>query len=277
MSSPSRSGAFDAAVDKRVERFTESISFDVRLFRQDIAGSIAHASMLADQGILTADERYQIESNLTDIQKEIETGTFPIREELEDIHMNIEQALIDRIGDIGRKLHTGRSRNDQVSTDLRLWVRDSIDQIDDLLANLQRSYLSRCDKDTDVIIPAYTHLQRAQPVLANHVWLAYIEKFARDRERLADCRKRVNLCSLGTAALAGTTLNIDRQNSAQRLGFDGIVANSIDSSSDRDFVLETLFCLANIGIHLSTWAEEWILWATVEYDFIKLPLSLIHI
>ncbi len=271
MSSPSRSGAFDAAVDKRVERFTESISFDVRLFRQDIAGSIAHASMLADQGILTADERNQIESNLTDIQKEIETGTFPIREELEDIHMNIEQALIDRIGDIGRKLHTGRSRNDQVSTDLRLWVRDSIDQIDDLLANLQRSYLSRCDKDTDVIIPAYTHLQRAQPVLANHVWLAYIEKFARDRQRLADCRKRVNLCSLGTAALAGTTLNIDRQNSAQRLGFDGIVANSIDSSSDRDFVLETLFCLANIGIHLSTWAEEWILWATVEYDFIKLP------
>ena len=146
MSSPSRSGAFDAAVDKRVERFTESISFDVRLFRQDIAGSIAHASMFADQGILTADERNQIESNLTDIQKEIETGTFPIREELEDIHMNIEQALIDRIGDIGRKLHTGRSRNDQVSTDLRLWVRDSIDQIDDLLANLQRSYLSRCDK-----------------------------------------------------------------------------------------------------------------------------------
>ena len=160
--------------------------------------------------------------------------------------------MYKRQGDIGRKLHTGRSRNDQVSTDLRLWVRDSIDQIDDLLANLQRSYLSRCDKDTDVIIPAYTHLQRAQPVLANHVWLAYIEKFARDRQRLADCRKRVNLCSLGTAALAGTTLNIDRQNSAQRLGFDGIVANSIDSSSDRDFVLETLFCLANIGIHLST-------------------------
>ena len=271
MSSPSRSGAFDSAVDKRVERFTESISFDARLFRHDIAGSIAHASMLADQGILTADERDQIESNLTNIQKEIEAGTFPIREELEDIHMNIEQALIDRIGDVGRKLHTGRSRNDQVSTDLRLWVRDAIDQIDERLANLQRAYLSRCEKDVDVIIPAYTHLQRAQPVLANHVWLAYVEKFARDRERLADCRKRVNLCSLGTAALAGTTLNIDRQNSAKRLGFDGIVANSIDSSSDRDFVLETLFCVATIGIHLSTWAEEWILWATAEYDFIKLP------
>ena len=271
MSSPSRSGAFDAAVDKRVERFTESISFDLRLFRHDIAGSIAHASMLADQGILTADERDQIKTNLTDIQNEIEAGTFTIREELEDIHMNIEQALIDRIGDIGRKLHTGRSRNDQVSTDLRLWVRESIDQVDELLANLQRAYLSRCEKDDGVIIPAYTHLQRAQPVLANHVWLAYVEKFARDRERLADCRKRVNRSSLGTAALAGTTLNIDRQNSADRLGFDGIVANSIDSSSDRDFVLETLFCLATIGIHLSTWAEEWILWATVEYDFIKLP------
>ena len=271
MSSPSRSGAFDAAVDKRVERFTESISFDLRLFRHDIAGSIAHASMLADQGILTADERDQIKTNLTDIQNEIEAGTFTIREELEDIHMNIEQALIDRIGDIGRKLHTGRSRNDQVSTDLRLWVRESIDQIDELLANLQRAYLGRCEKDDGVIIPAYTHLQRAQPVLANHVWLAYVEKFARDRERLADCRKRVNQSSLGTAALAGTTLNIDRQNSADRLGFDGIVANSIDSSSDRDFVLETLFCLATIGIHLSTWAEEWILWATVEYDFIKLP------
>ena len=271
MSSPSRSGAFDAAVDKRVERFTESISFDSRLFRHDIAGSIAHASMLADQGILTADELDQIKTNLTDIETEIEAGTFTIREELEDIHMNIEQALIDRIGDTGRKLHTGRSRNDQVSTDLRLWVREAIDQIDELLANLQRAYLSRCEKDAGVIIPAYTHLQRAQPVLANHVWLAYVEKFARDRERLADCRKRVNLSSLGTAALAGTTLNIDRQNSAKRLGFDGIVANSIDSSSDRDFVLETLFCLATIGIHLSTWAEEWILWATVEYNFIKLP------
>ncbi len=271
MSSPSRSGAFDAAVDKRVERFSESISFDARLFRHDIAGSIAHASMLADQGILTAQERDQIESNLTDIQNEIEAGDFPMRTELEDIHMNIEQALIDRIGDVGRKLHTGRSRNDQVATDLRLWVRQSIDEIDTLLAGLQRAFLGRHQQDEGTIIPAYTHLQRAQPVLANHVWLAYIEKFARDRERLADCRKRVNLCSLGTAALAGTTLNIDRQNSAQRLGFEGIVANSIDSSSDRDFVLETLFCLATIGIHLSTWAEEWILWATSEYDFISLP------
>jgi len=271
LSSPSRSGAFDSAVDKRVERFTESISFDQRLFRHDIAGSIAHANMLADQQILTRDECSEIEHHLTEILAELETGTFKIREELEDIHMNIEQALIDRIGDTGRKLHTGRSRNDQVATDLRLWVRAAIDRVDSLLGDLQSAFVLRCDTDDGVIIPAYTHLQRAQPVLASHVWLAYCEKFQRDRERLADCRRRLNLCSLGTAALAGTTLPIDRENVAQQLGFDGIVANSIDSSSDRDFVLETVFCLTTISIHLSTWAQEWILWATSEFDFIKLP------
>jgi len=164
--SPSRSGAFDAAVDKRVERFSESISFDQRMFRQDIAGSIAHAQMLADQKILTVDEASKIESTLTEILGELESGTFPIREDLEDIHMNIEQALIDRIGDTGRKLHTGRSRNDQVSTDLRLWVRDAIDRVDEKLAVLQESFVGRCDRDAEVIVPAYTHLQRAQPVLA---------------------------------------------------------------------------------------------------------------
>lgn len=271
MSSPSRSGAFDATVDQRVERFTESISFDLRLFRQDIQGSIAHAAMLSDQGILTEHEFNLIRENLTAIGEEIEAGTFQVRPELEDIHMNIEQALIDRIDDVGRKLHTGRSRNDQVSTDLRLWIRDAIDRTDQQLKELQIAFLRRCEQDVDVIVPAYTHLQRAQPVLANHVWLAYCEKFERDRQRLADCRKRVNLCSLGTAALAGTTLNIDRENVAKRLGFEGIVANSIDSSSDRDYVLETLFCLANIGIHLSGWAEEWIIWSTTEFQFIRLP------
>lgn len=271
MSSPSRSGAFDAAVDKRVEKFTESISFDKRLYRHDIQGSIAHAQMLADQSILTTDECAEIEKALTEILGELDAGTFVFREELEDIHMNIEQALIDRIGDTGRKLHTGRSRNDQVSTDLRLWVREAIDRVDELLENVQKAFVGRCEKDAGVIVPAYTHLQRAQPVLAAHVWLAYVEKFQRDRERLADCRKRVNLCSLGTAALAGTSLAIDRENTAKRLGFEGLVANSIDSSSDRDFVLETVFCLTNIGIHLSTWAEEWILWATSEYDFIRIP------
>ncbi|MDG1874888.1 MAG: argininosuccinate lyase [Mariniblastus sp.] len=271
MSSPSRGGAFDSAVDKRVERFTESISFDQRLYHHDIAGSVAHAQMLADQDILTPEELSQIEQSLAEILQELENGTFPVRQELEDIHMNIEQALIDRIGDTGRKLHTGRSRNDQVSTDLRLWVRDAIDRVDGLLEALQQSFVGRCDRDADVIVPAYTHLQRAQPVLAPHVWLAYCEKFQRDRGRLTDARKRLNLCSLGTAALAGTTLPIDRDNVARRLGFDGIVANSIDSSSDRDFVLETVFCLTNIAIHLSSWAEEWILWSTSEFDFIKLP------
>ena len=270
-SSPSRSGAFDAAVDKRVEKFTESISFDYRMYQQDIRGSIAHAHMLADQKILTADEAQQIEQTLTDIKGEIESGQFQFRQELEDIHMNIEQVLIDRLGDVGRKLHTGRSRNDQCSTDARLWVRDAIDRLDGLLANLQSAFLSRCELDAGVIIPAYTHLQRAQPVLAPHDWLAYCEKFQRDRDRLADCRRRVNLCSLGTAALAGTTLPIDRENSAERLGFEGLVAISLDSSSDRDYLLETVFCLSTIAIHLSGWAEEWILWSTVEFDFIQLP------
>ena len=270
-SSPSRSGAFDSAVDKRVERFTESISFDSRLYPQDIAGSIAHAQMLADQGILTSDECGQIKTALTEISNSLDDGSFSIREELEDIHMNIEQALIDKLGDVGRKLHTGRSRNDQVSTDLRLWVRDAIDRIDESLVELQQAFVGRCEADADLIIPAYTHLQRAQPVLAAHYWLAYAEKFQRDRDRLQDCRRRLNRCSLGTAALAGTTLPIDRENVAQRLGFDGIVANSLDSSSDRDFVLETVFCLSQIAIHLSGWAEEWILWSTVEFDFIQLP------
>ena len=270
-SSPSRSGAFDAGVDKRVEKFTESISFDHRLYQQDIRGSIAHAQMLADQDILTIEEATQIESTLTDIAGEIAAGTFEFKEELEDIHMNIEQVLIDRLGDVGRKLHTGRSRNDQCSTDARIWVREAIDRIDELLADLQKAFLSRCDLDADVILPAYTHLQRAQPVLASHYWLAYIEKFQRDRDRLTDCRRRVNLCSLGTAALAGTTLKIDRENTAKRLGFEGLVANSLDSSSDRDYLLETVFCLSTIAIHLSGWAEEWILWKTVEFDFIDLP------
>jgi len=269
--SPSRSGAFAAAVDKRVEKFTESISFDHRLYQQDILGSIAHAQMLADQKILTSEEATEIENTLTDIAGEIADGTFEFKEELEDIHMNIEQVLIDRLGDVGRKLHTGRSRNDQCSTDARIWVREAIDRIDGLLEDLQKSFLLRCEVDVDVILPAYTHLQRAQPVLAPHYWLAYIEKFQRDRDRLMDCRRRVNLCSLGTAALAGTTLNIDRENTAKRLGFDGLVANSLDSSSDRDYLLETAFCLCTIAIHLSGWAEEWILWSTVEFDFIDLP------
>jgi argininosuccinate lyase len=271
VSSPSRSGAFESAVDRRVEQFGESISFDQRLYRQDIAGSIAHAQMLAAEGIISADECDQIVQALEEIRASIESGDFETRIELEDIHMHIEKALIDRLGDVGRKLHTGRSRNDQVATDFRLWVRDAIDEIDGLLLDLQRAFVGRCDRDLDAILPAYTHLQRAQPVLAPHYWLAYCEKFERDRSRLADCRRRTNVCSLGTAAVAGTTLPIDRDNVAQRLGFDGVAANSLDVSSDRDFVLEAAFALSTIALHLSTWAEEWILWSTAEFNFITLP------
>jgi argininosuccinate lyase len=269
--SPSRSGVFDSKTDQRVERFAESISFDARLYPQDIRGSIAHARMLAAQGLITAEEAKQIEETLGEIGQELAAGKLPLRIELEDIHMHIEQALIDRLGDTGRKLHTARSRNDQVSTDVRLWVRDALDRVDAGLADLQRAFVGRCDGDFDVVLPAYTHLQRAQPVLAPHYWLAYVEKFQRDRERVADCRRRVNRCSLGVAAVAGTSLPIDRQMTAKELGFEAVTANSLDTSSDRDFVLESGFVLAMIASHLSGWAEEWILWSTVEFGFLKLP------
>ena len=269
--SPSRSGVFDAATDKRLEAFGESISFDHRLFRQDVRGSIAHARMLAKQSLISDEEFEALESNLREIEEEIEQGKMPFRHELEDIHMHIESVLIERLGDVGRKLHTARSRNDQVNTDFRLWIRDAIDKVDHLLKQLQLAFLSRCERDFDVIVPAYTHLQRAQPVLASHYWLAYVEKFSRDRERLADCRKRVNVCGLGSAACAGTTLPIDREMTAAELGFEKVAANSIDVSSDRDFVLETAFALSMISEHLSGWSEEWILWSTVEFNFIRLP------
>jgi argininosuccinate lyase len=174
---------------------------------------------------------------------------------------------------VGRKLHTGRSRNDQISTDLRLWTRDALDRIDQRLVALQAAFVGRCQQDADVILPGYTHLQRAQPVLAPHYWLAYCEKLERDRQRVRDCRRRVNICSLGAAALAGTSLPIDRHDVAQRLGFDDVAANSLDVSSDRDFALESTFVLSLIAIHLSTWAEEWILWSTAEYGFLKVPME----
>jgi argininosuccinate lyase len=271
LTSPSRSGVFQASTDKRLEMFCESISFDRRLFPQDIRGSVAHARMLSTQGIISEAEFKEIEETLREIEKMLEHGSLPMRTELEDIHMHIEQALIDRIGDVGRKLHTARSRNDQIATDLRLWVREALDRVDSLLLDLQRAFLSRCDRDHDVILPAYTHMQRAQPVVASHYWLAYIEKLARDRQRIADCRRRTNMCPLGAAAVAGTTLPIDRNQTASELGFAGVAANSIDISSDRDYVIESAFVLTMIGTHLSTWAEEWILWSTVEFGFLRLP------
>ncbi len=271
VATPSRSGVFQVAADPRVEKFTESVSFDCRLYAHDIRGSVAHAQMLASVGLIKPEECREIEQALVEIRQEIEQGAFEFSDALEDIHMHIEQALIDRIGDVGRRLHTARSRNDQVATAMRLWVRDAIDEIDEALANLQRAFVDRCDADWEVIVPSYTHMQRAQPVLAAHVWLAYCEKLQRDRTRLADARRRTNVFSLGTGAAAGTSLPIDREAVREKLGFDALAANSLDVSSDRDFVIEFAFALAMIAEHLSGWAEEWILWATTEFGFLTLP------
>ncbi len=228
MSAKAWGGRFQEATDKRVERFTESISFDARLAAVDIRGSKAHSAMLAEVGLITATERDQLHAELDQIGAEIERGEMVWRTELEDVHMHIESALIARLGDVGRKLHTGRSRNDQVSTDLKLYTRDAIDHVDHLLGEVQRAFVDRSDRDLDMVLPGYTHMQRAQPVCAVHYWLCYCEKFQRDRERLADCRKRVNVSPLGAAALAGTTLPIDRHKSAELMGFAEVAANSLD-------------------------------------------------
>jgi argininosuccinate lyase len=271
MSQKTWGGRFTAATDKAVEAFTESISFDHLLYRQDIGGSQAHARMLAAVGLMSEQEANQICAALDQIGEEIAAGKLPFGAELEDIHTHIERALIERLGDVGRKLHTGRSRNDQVATDLKLWIRDAIDQVSGQLRDVQRAFLVRAEADRDVILPGYTHLQRAQPVLAGHYCCAYIEKLQRDVERLADCRKRVNLLPLGAAALAGTSLPIDREHVSRALGFDGIAQNSLDAASDRDFAIEFVFDLTMIALHLSGWAEEWVLWSTVEFGFLNLP------
>src|SRR5436190_929129 len=264
-------GRFSGQTDDRVELFTESIRFDQRLYREDILASQAHARMLAHVGLLTADEADKIAGALDDIRDEIERGEMAFSIKLEDIHTHIEQALIQRLGDVGRKLHTGRSRNDQIITDVKLWTRSAIDVIDVRLLEMQRSLLDMAQRHHDLVIPGYTHFQRAQPVLASHYFLAYIEKYQRDRERLGDCRQRVNVLSLGTAALAGTSMPIDREFVRQQLGFDSVAANSLDVSSDRDFVLEFVFDLTLIALHLAGWAEEWVLWSTTEFNFLDLP------
>jgi len=266
-------GVFTEFTDRRVELFTESISFDRRLYETDIRGSIAHAKMLRDTGLLTDSEYRQIEEGLLEIRRQIEANEFKFNVEFEDIHMHIEHALIAKIGDTGRKLHTARSRNDQIVTDMRIWIREAIDRINHRLIDVQAAFVGRCDADFDIILPGYTHMQRAQPVLAPHVWLAYCEKFERDRQRLKDCRRRVNVLGLGAAALAGTSLPIDRFKTAEYLGFEEVAANSLDISSDRDFILEAAFCLAQIALHTSTLAEEWVIWSTSEFNFIRLPQS----
>jgi argininosuccinate lyase len=264
-------GRFSGGTDERVEAFTESISFDRRLARHDVRASQAHARMLAEVGLLTPEEAERIAAALDEIADSIDRGEFTFSAKLEDIHTHIERALIDRLGDLGRKLHTGRSRNDQVVTDVKLWVREAIDDLDARLTALQRGLLAAAEANRDLVLPGYTHLQRAQPVLAAHYFLAYVEKYQRDRDRLSDCRRRVNVLPLGAAALAGTSLPIDRGSVCAKLGFDAVARNSLDVSSDRDFLLEFVFDLSVIALHLSGWAEEWVLWATTEFGFLDLP------
>jgi argininosuccinate lyase len=271
MSQKTWGGRFDGGTDARVEQFTESISIDRRLYRHDVIASQAHARMLAEVELITATEAEQICSALDEIAATIEAGQMEFTVSLEDIHTHIEKALIVKLGDVGRKLHTARSRNDQVVTDVKLWVRDAIDELDERLADVQGAFVESAEKEAGVIIPGYTHLQRAQPVLAAHYFLAFVEKFQRDRDRLADCRTRVNVLPLGAAALAGTSLPIDRESVRQKLGFDAIARNSLDVSSDRDFLLEFVFDLSMIAVHLSGWAEEWVIWSTTEFNFLRVP------
>jgi argininosuccinate lyase len=263
-------GRFQQETAPAVQRFTESISFDWRLYKFDIQGSLAHASALEKAGLLTPDEWRQIESGLKGIEQEIEEGRFSFGAHLEDVHMNIESALTSRIGPAGAKLHTARSRNDQVALDLRLYLRYEADEICHLITGLQRALVQLGEKYRETILPGYTHLQRAQPVLFAHHLLAYVEMLARDRERLIDARKRINRMPLGSGAIAGSTIPIDRGYIAELLGFPEVTRNSMDAVSDRDFVAEFLFALALTGIHLSRLSEDLILFATSEFQFIKI-------
>jgi argininosuccinate lyase len=264
-------GRFSEATDAFVQRFTASVDFDKRLYAQDIQGSLAHASMLAAVGVLSLDELAQIKDGLASIKTEIEAGQFQWSIELEDVHMNIEAALTKKIGSVGKKLHTGRSRNDQVATDIRLFIRDEIDQIKSLIKKLQLALLNLAERENATIMPGFTHLQTAQPVSFGHHMLAWFEMLERDFDRLSDCRKRVNLSPLGAAALAGTTFPIDRAMTASLLGFSAPTRNSLDSVSDRDFAIEFLSAASLLMTHLSRFSEEIVLWTSSQFDFIDLP------
>ena len=263
-------GRFQQPTDAGLRTFSESVSFDWRLFRHDIAGSIAHAAALRAAGLLSDEELTQIESGLREIGEEIARGDFVFRQELEDVHMNIEAALTQRIGAAGAKLHTARSRNDQVALDLRLYLRAEIDEIVATLRTMQHALVELAARNPDAVLPGYTHLQRAQPVLFAHHLLAYVEMFDRDAARLADCRRRLDVLPLGSGALAGSTINLDRELIAQKLGFPAISQNSMDAVSDRDFACEFLAAAALIGMHLSRLSEDVILWATSEFAFVTL-------
>ncbi|MGE0370273.1 MAG: argininosuccinate lyase [Gammaproteobacteria bacterium] len=264
------SGRFTEATDSLVESFGASVGFDHRLYRYDIEGSLAHARMLARVGVLTEAELAAIERGLRDILTDIERGDFAWLVEFEDVHMNIEARLTERIGEAGKKLHTGRSRNDQVATDLRLYLRHEIDAIDAELRNLQQVLLDIAEREADTIMPGFTHLQVAQPVTFGHHLLAWFEMLQRDRERLRDCRRRVNVMPLGAAALAGTSYPIDRAYTAGLLGFDAPAANSLDAVSDRDFAIEFAAAAALLMVHLSRFSEELILWSSAQFAFVEL-------
>ena len=264
-------GRFSGSPDAFVESFTASVTFDQRLYHHDIDGSVAHAKMLLKANILSAGECKQIVNGLESIRQEIAAGKFQWSVVLEDVHMNIEAALTDRIGDVGKKLHTGRSRNDQIATDLRLYVRDEIDQIEKLISQLQSALVGLAEREASTIMPGFTHLQTAQAVTFGHHMLAWFEMLERDRSRLLDCRKRLNLSPLGAAALAGTSYPIDREYTASLLGFDRPTNNSLDSVSDRDFAIELAAFASILMIHLSRFSEELVLWTSTQFSFIELP------
>jgi len=264
------SGRFGEPVDELVKRYTASVGFDRRLAEFDILGSVAHARMLHAVGVLSAQDLADIERGMAQIGDEIRSGRFQWSVDLEDVHLNIEKRLTDLVGDAGKRLHTGRSRNDQVATDVRLWLRAAIDGIDHLLRRLQRQLVDLAEPHADTVMPGFTHLQVAQPVSFGHHLLAYYEMLQRDRARLTDCRKRVNQLPLGAAALAGTTYPIDRDMVARELGFDGVCGNSLDAVSDRDFAIEFCACAALIMTHLSRLSEELILWMSPRFGFVML-------
>lgn len=263
-------GRFQEQTAELLQTFSESISFDWRLWRHDIEGSIAHSAALERAGLITKEERTSIVDGLRAIGAEIEAGTFQFKIELEDIHMNIESELTRRIGAAGAKLHTARSRNDQVATDIRLYLRDECDAIARGIRDLQSALVELAEREQDVIIPGYTHLQRAQPVSFAHHLLAYVEMLERDRGRISDTRKRMNILPLGSGAIAGSTILLDREFVAAQLGFDGVTQNSMDAVSDRDFAVELLAALALVATHLSRLSEDVILWASSEFKFIHI-------
>ena len=264
-------GRFSEATDAFVARYTASVDFDRRMYRQDIQGSVAHATMLCKVGVLTEQERDDIIQGLKEVQADIENGTFEWSVALEDVHMNIEAALTAKIGITGKKLHTGRSRNDQVATDIRLYMREEIDNISSELTRLQEGLVGLAEKEADTVMPGFTHLQTAQPVTFGHHLLAWNEMLERDFARLQDCRKRTNQLPLGAAALAGTTYPIDRHYTAELLGFEAPTENSLDSVSDRDFAIEFTAAASIIMMHMSRFSEELVLWASAQFRFVDLP------